>query len=64
MKELLVQLAVARGIKPEALKKWRQRQNVPHRHRLPLALDAAKVGKSLKESDFEFGRPTKRARAQ
>jgi len=54
MKQIIVTLAAARGIGPEALKKWRQRGKVPFKHRFPLMEDAKKKGVRLDVGDLEF----------
>jgi hypothetical protein len=42
---------------PYVLRKWKYRGHVPHKDRLPILMEAAKRGVSLKESDFVFTKP-------
>lgn len=47
-----------------SIKKWRQRQEVPHRYRLPLMDLAKKRGVRLTIEDFNWqNAPKKRAKA-
>lgn len=64
MKEIIAQLATElddAGVTPEAIRKWRERGKVPHRHRLPL-LDLAKRKRApLTVRDFEFPKSSEAA---
>lgn len=62
MNATILELAVARGVTANALKKWRKRGKVPHKYRLPLIEAAQKKGLPLASRDFDFGPPKGRAK--
>jgi hypothetical protein len=55
MHDIIVEYAKTRP--PYVLRKWKYRGHVPHQHRLPILMEAAKRGVALKESDFVFTNP-------
>lgn len=60
MKDIIAQIAVARGVGAEALKKWRQRGRVPHKHRLSILEEAKRRRAALTAADFDFASPQSR----
>lgn len=65
MKEIILTLARDTGASAEAIKKWRQRGQVPAKHALAMLRIAKRRKLALQDSDFRFP-PTAgtRARAQ
>lgn len=65
MKQIIVELSaeLAAPASPEAIKKWRQRGEVPSKHRLPLLNLAKRRKLPLSERDFDFP-PTKGTKPQ
>lgn len=64
MKEIIASLAVELndpGITAEAIRKWRERGNVPHRHRLPLMELARARCIQLSADDFKFPKKSEAA---
>lgn len=63
MNQLIKDMALERGVKPYAIRKWKLRGFVPHEYRLPMFLEAQERGAELSEKDFDFGRKVKPRRA-
>jgi hypothetical protein len=54
MKQIIAELGAEQGATIEAIKKWRQRGEVPPKYRLPLLNIAKRRKLPLTERDFEF----------
>jgi len=62
MKEIIATLGVETGASRTAIKKWRQRGEVPPKYWFPMLKAAAGRGLPLGEGDFVFGKPRKAAK--
>jgi hypothetical protein len=60
MHDIIVQYAKSRPA--YVLRKWKHRGHVPHQHRLPILMEAAKRGVEIKPSDFVFPKDAKKAK--
>lgn len=65
MNATILQLAEARGVTANALKKWRKRKYVPSKYHLDLLEEAARAGVDLRRSDLDWRqRPAPKKRRQ